>query len=63
MYEGNKKAHWDDVYSNKTSDQVSWTQAVPQTSLDFIYGFLFSKSSSIIDIGDGDSNLVDFLIQ
>ncbi|MBD1395105.1 class I SAM-dependent methyltransferase [Mucilaginibacter glaciei] len=63
MHEGNQKAHWDDVYSNKTSDQVSWTQAVPQTSLDFIHGFRLSKSSSIIDIGGGDSNLVDFLIQ
>ncbi|MEB0262800.1 MULTISPECIES: class I SAM-dependent methyltransferase [unclassified Mucilaginibacter] len=60
---GNQKAHWDNVYSNKTSDQVSWTQVVPQTSLDFIHGFRLSKSSSIIDIGGGDSNLVDFLIQ
>ncbi|AMR32505.1 SAM-dependent methyltransferase [Mucilaginibacter sp. PAMC 26640] len=63
MYEGNQKAHWDDVYSNKTSDQVSWTQAVPQTSLDFIRQFALSKNASIIDIGGGDSKLVDFLLQ
>ncbi|RWY48343.1 class I SAM-dependent methyltransferase [Mucilaginibacter gilvus] len=59
----NQKAHWDNVYSNKTSEEVSWTQAVPQTSLDFIHGFKLSKSSSIIDIGGGDSKLVDFLLQ
>jgi SAM-dependent methyltransferase len=59
----NRKAHWDDVYSHKTPDQVSWTQAVPRTSLDFINGFGLPKSSSIIDIGGGDSNLVDFLLQ
>ncbi|GGH12295.1 hypothetical protein [Mucilaginibacter phyllosphaerae] len=55
-----QKAHWDDVYTNKTPDQVSWTQAVPRTSLDFIHGFQLSKNASIIDIGGGDSNLVDF---
>jgi predicted TPR repeat methyltransferase len=59
----NRKAHWDNIYSHKTPDQVSWTQAVPQTSLDFIHGFGLPKSSSIIDIGGGDSNLVDFLLQ
>ncbi|MEO7215203.1 class I SAM-dependent methyltransferase [Mucilaginibacter sp.] len=59
----NQKAHWENVYSNKTSEEVSWTQAVPQTSLDFIHGFKLSKSSSIIDIGGGDSKLVDFLLQ
>ncbi len=58
-----RKTHWDDGYSRKTPDQVSWTQAVPQTSLDFIHGFGLPKSSSIIDIGGGDSNLVDFLLQ
>lgn len=59
----NQKAHWDDVYRHKTPEQVSWTQAVPQTSLDFIQGFSLPKSASIIDIGGGDSKLVDFLLQ
>jgi hypothetical protein len=59
----NKKAHWEHVYQTKTPDQVSWTQPVPQTSLDFIHGFNLSKSSKIIDIGGGDSKLVDNLLQ
>jgi hypothetical protein len=59
----NKKAHWEHVYTNKTPDQVSWTQSVPQISLDFIHGFQLSKSSSIIDVGGGDSNLVDYLLK
>jgi len=58
-----QKAHWNDVYTNKTPDQVSWTQAVPRTSLDFIHGFQLSKNASIIDIGGGDSKLVDFLLK
>ncbi|MDR3694597.1 class I SAM-dependent methyltransferase [Mucilaginibacter sp.] len=59
----NKKEHWEQVYINKTPAQVSWTQVVPQTSLDFIHGFQLSKNASIIDVGGGDSNLVDFLLQ
>jgi len=59
----NKKTHWEQVYQTKTPDQVSWTQPVPQTSLDFIHSFNLSKSSKIIDIGGGDSHLVDFLLQ
>jgi predicted TPR repeat methyltransferase len=59
----NQKAHWENVHANQTPEQVSWTQAVPQTSLDFIRGFQLSKSASIIDIGGGDSKLVDFLLQ
>jgi len=57
------KTHWELVYETKTPEQVSWTQTVPQTSLDFIHGFGFAKSAAIIDVGGGDSNLVDFLLQ
>jgi SAM-dependent methyltransferase len=58
----NRQDHWEQVYKNKTPDQVSWTQKVPQTSLDFIHSFQASKEARIIDIGGGDSNLVDFLL-
>lgn len=58
-----RKTHWEKVYQTKSPEELSWTQTVPQTSLDFIHGFKLSKSSSIIDVGGGDSNLVDFLLQ
>lgn len=54
--------HWETIYESKTPEQVSWTQKVPQTSLDFISAFGGDKSAKIIDIGGGDSNLVDHLI-
>jgi cyclopropane fatty-acyl-phospholipid synthase-like methyltransferase len=41
---------------------VSWTQPVPTTSLDFLASFGLSKEARIIDIGGGDSHLVDFLL-
>jgi SAM-dependent methyltransferase len=54
--------HWDTVYTTKGPNQVSWTQEVPKTSLDFIHSFGLTKSAKIIDIGGGDSTLVDYLL-
>lgn len=57
-----EKNHWETVYTTKQPNEVSWTQEVPKTSLSFIHGFNIPKSAPIIDIGGGDSNLVDFLL-
>lgn len=57
------KKHWETVYESKSPDQVSWTQKIPYTSIEFINSFGLPKTSKIIDIGGGDSRLVDFLIQ
>jgi 2-polyprenyl-3-methyl-5-hydroxy-6-metoxy-1,4-benzoquinol methylase len=56
------KRHWDKVYETKQPDEVSWTQEVPQTSLNIIHSFNLPKTASIIDIGGGESKLVDFLL-
>jgi SAM-dependent methyltransferase len=61
--EENRKNHWETVYETKNPNEVSWTQEIPKTSLDFIKSFDLSKKSKIIDIGGGDSKLVDFLIE
>ena len=60
--ENQTKKHWETIYQSKSPEEVSWTQIIPKTSLDFIHSFGFSKSASIIDIGGGQSNLVDFLL-
>ena len=57
-----RKNHWEDVYKTKSPNEVSWTQEVPKTSLDFIRSFGLDKTAKIIDIGGGDSKLVDFLL-
>jgi SAM-dependent methyltransferase len=61
--EANRKNHWETVYETKNPNEVSWTQEIPKTSLDFIKSFDLTKKSKIIDIGGGDSKLVDFLIE
>ena len=58
----NKKLHWDKIYSTKGSDQVSWTQEVPTTSLRFVHSFNEPRDAAIIDVGGGESRLVDFLL-
>ena len=57
-----KKEHWEKVYSTKQPNEVSWTQEFPKTSLEFLHSFNLPKSASIIDIGGGDSRLVDYLL-
>ncbi|MGY8751393.1 MAG: class I SAM-dependent methyltransferase, partial [Fidelibacterota bacterium] len=57
-----KKKHWETVYETKNPNQVSWTQETPKTSLDFIHSFGINKTARIIDIGGGDSKLVDYLL-
>ena len=54
--------YWDTVYQTKEPNQVSWTQEIPKTSLDFIHSFGLTKTAKIIDIGGGDSKLVDYLL-
>ena len=61
MAEQNKK-HWETVYESKSPNEVSWTQEIPKTSLDFIHSFGLPKSAKIIDIGGGESKLVDYLL-
>ncbi|MDA3912007.1 MAG: class I SAM-dependent methyltransferase [Bacteroidales bacterium] len=54
--------HWETVYETKNPDQVGWTQEKPKTSLEFIHSFGLEKTAKIIDIGGGDSKLVDYLL-
>jgi SAM-dependent methyltransferase len=61
--ESDRKKHWDAVYETKQPNEVSWTQENPKTSLDFIRETNLGKTAKIIDIGGGDSKLVDFLME
>jgi hypothetical protein len=61
MHESTSK-FWDKVYTVKKPNEVSWTQEIPKTSLDFIHSFNLRKTAKIIDVGGGDSKLVDYLL-
>lgn len=57
-----RKEHWEKIYATKQPNEVSWTQEVPKISLDFVHSFNLPKSAAIIDIGGGESKLVDYLL-
>jgi trans-aconitate methyltransferase len=58
-----RKNHWETIYETKQPNEVSWTQENPKISLDFIRETHLDKTAKIIDIGGGDSKLVDFLLE
>ena len=58
-----RKAHWEDVYATRASDRVSWYQTQPTRSLELLVDAGVGPESTIIDVGGGDSTLVDALVE
>lgn len=56
------KSHWEKVYTTKAPESVSWYRAHLETSLALIERTAVARSASIIDIGGGESTLVDDLL-
>jgi len=56
------KEHWESIYQTKKPNEVSWYQEKPTTSLNLIAEVGLGKNAGIIDIGAGDSKLVDNLL-
>jgi len=57
-----RKKHWEEIYQTKQLHEVSWFQPKPETSLDFVRQSELPADAKIIDIGGGDSFLVDHLL-
>ncbi len=57
-----RKAHWENVYRTKCSTEVSWYEPDPKQSLDLILEAAGEKRGRVIDVGGGQSFLVDRLV-
>lgn len=57
-----QKKHWEKVFATKAENEVSWFQAYPKTSMEFLELFNLPLDANIIDIGGGDSHFVDALL-
>lgn len=57
-----RQAHWQGVYTSRSYTDVSWYQAEPDRSLEFIEASGVAKGRAIIDVGGGASTLVDHLL-
>ena len=58
----NFKDHWENIYKTKSEDEVSWFQKKPNKSIELIKSLELESNSKIIDVGAGESRLVDNLI-
>jgi 2-polyprenyl-3-methyl-5-hydroxy-6-metoxy-1,4-benzoquinol methylase len=58
-----RKKHWETIYQTKELKNVSWFQPIPETSLNFFKQLSIPTKAKIIDIGGGDSFLVDNLLE
>ena len=56
------KTHWEKVYTTKEPEAVSWYCPHLETSLALIERAAAGYSASIIDVGGGESTLVDDLL-
>jgi 2-polyprenyl-3-methyl-5-hydroxy-6-metoxy-1,4-benzoquinol methylase len=54
--------HWEKIYTEKSPTAVSWYRPHLETSLELIERVAAERSSSIIDVGGGESTLVDDLL-
>ena len=59
----NRKSHWESIYATKGSSSLSWFQPHPQRSLDLIERTGLPRNAKILDVGGGDSLLVDELVE
>jgi len=58
----NAQAHWQGIYTEKAPDAVSWFRPHLEQSLALTEQNTPDRSSSIIDVGAGESTLVDDLL-
>jgi 2-polyprenyl-3-methyl-5-hydroxy-6-metoxy-1,4-benzoquinol methylase len=55
-------SHWEKIYRTKASNTVSWYRSHLDRSLDLIESAAPDRTASIVDVGGGESTLVDDLL-
>ena len=56
------QTHWEKIYTEKAPNAVSWFRPHLETSLELIGRLAPDPKSSVIDVGGGESTLVDDLL-
>jgi len=57
-----RKRHWEEVYRTTAAEELGWYQAHPTMSLNLIESTGVQKTANLIDVGGGDSTLVEHLL-
>jgi trans-aconitate methyltransferase len=58
-----RHSHWENVYTSKGENEVSWFQENPSPSLELIIQAGATPNTAVVDIGGGASRLVDALVE
>lgn len=56
------RSHWENIYATKAPDEVSWHRPHLEKSLELIEKIAPARSTAIVDVGGGESTLVDDLL-
>lgn len=56
-----RQEHWNFVYGTKGEEQLSWFEVLPAVSLRMMDAAGLSADTCVLDVGGGDSRLVDHL--
>jgi SAM-dependent methyltransferase len=57
-----RETHWENIYREKAPDAVSWYRPHLETSINLIEKAAPARAVSVIDVGGGESTLVDDLL-
>ncbi|HXE81085.1 MAG TPA: class I SAM-dependent methyltransferase [Vicinamibacterales bacterium] len=57
-----RRVHWERIYATRREGDVSWFEAAPAVSLEMLDAAGVTRESCVLDVGGGDSRLVDYLV-
>lgn len=57
-----RATHWNRVYTTKTEREVSWFEPLPEIALEMLEAAGMTADACVLDVGGGDSHLVDALV-
>jgi SAM-dependent methyltransferase len=57
-----REQHWNTVFGTKAEGDVSWFEALPDTSIRLLEAAGLNSDTCILDVGGGDSRLIDHLV-
>ncbi|HEX7085758.1 MAG TPA: class I SAM-dependent methyltransferase [Vicinamibacterales bacterium] len=57
-----RKAHWERLYASRGERDVSWFEELPAVSLQMLEDAGLTRDTCVLDVGGGDSRLVDSLV-
>ena len=58
----NRQQHWNTVYSTKGEREVGWFEPSPDVSIEMMDAAGLTPRTCVLDVGGGNSRLVDFLL-